>query len=286
MKNSAFTIQTYFPTGNITSYRICYIPTTTIQAIFIPRETLDSALEHRPELEHNGIYFLFEKQKKHESISNTLVYIGESENIRARLTEHKIKKTNWEVAIIFTTNSSKNQLTKADLKYLENFCYQKALEANRYGLKQNTPTKSFVTEAREADLFNIYQTISELLFFLEYPIFIPLQYQYLDSTTNEPYFYMNSRGSDAKALYSEDGMIVLRGSKISDSFEPKSFKKQKLLNQLIATEVISKNGIFLKDYIFSSPSGAADLIGKGSYNGWDIWKNKNGIKLKEVFNKN
>lgn len=280
MVNSPFTIQTFFPTGDTRSYRISQIPTRTIQALLIPREELFPAIERRSELEYNGIYFLFEEEGYLEANGDTLVYIGESENIANRLKDHETKKANWKIAIVFTTNSKDNQLTKSDLKYLENYCYQKAAEVGRYILKQNTPTKSFVNESREADLFDIYQTISELLSFSGYPIFIPLQTK--EDRQEQPIFYMTARKSDAKALYSKDGMTVLKGSKVSPSFETTGFRKQNLLKQLIKTEVLSDQGVFQKDYTFSSPSGAADFIGKASYNGWEAWKTKEGLSLDKV----
>ncbi|MDQ4559813.1 GIY-YIG nuclease family protein, partial [Enterococcus faecalis] len=93
------------------------------------------------------------------------VYIGESEDISKRLIRHLKTKQTWTVAIIFTTNSEANQLNKADIKYLENYCYQKALEAERYKLTQSIPTQSYVSEARKADLEDVFHSISTLLTF-------------------------------------------------------------------------------------------------------------------------
>ncbi|HFE9694651.1 TPA: DUF4357 domain-containing protein [Enterococcus faecalis] len=77
-------------------------------------------------------------------------------------------------------------------------------------------------------------------------------------------------------------MTVLKGSKIA-SLEPnKGFRRQNLLNQLILSGIIDENGDFLKDYTFTAPSIGADIIGKGSYNSWKVWKNNQGKTLDEV----
>ncbi|ELY8232101.1 DUF4357 domain-containing protein, partial [Enterococcus faecalis] len=173
------------------------------------------------------------------------------------------------------------QLNKADIKYLENYCYQKALEAERYKLTQSIPTQSYVSEARKADLEDVFHSISTLLTFSGYPLFIPVVSSN-NLSDQEEVFYLNARGSDARAIYSKDGMTVLKGSEIT-SLEPnKGFRRQNLLNQLILSGTIDENGYFLKDYTFTAPSTGADIIGKGSYNGWKVWKNNQGKTLDEV----
>lgn len=281
MKNSPFTIQTYFPSGDTRSIQISHIPTRTIQSILVPREELTQAIALRDELNYNGLYFLFEEEGYFQANAETMVYIGESEDVAERLKSHAIKKENWIVAIVFTTNNSANQLNKADIKYLENYCYQKASEAKRYRIQQNIPKKSFITEAREADLEDVFQTISTLLTFLGYPLFVPVVSSN-DLSNEKELFYLNRKGADATALYSKDGMTVLKGSKITKSEANKGFKRQKLLNQLIASKIIDGNGEFLTDYTFTAPSTAADIVCKSSYNGWTVWKNSLGKTLDEL----
>jgi hypothetical protein len=281
MKDNPFTIQTYFPSGDTRSIQISHIPTRTVQSILIPRDEIKEAISLREELNYNGLYFLFEEEGYLQANGESEVYIGESEDVSERLIRHLKNKPNWTVAIIFTTNSEANQLNKADIKYLENYCYQKALEAERYKLTQSIPTQSYVSEARKADLEDVFHSISTLLTFSGYPLFIPVVSSN-NLSDQEEVFYLNARGSDARAIYSKDGMTVLKGSEIT-SLEPnKGFRRQNLLNQLILSGVIDENGYFLKDYTFTAPSTGADIIGKGSYNGWKVWKNNLGKTLDEV----
>ncbi|MDA3973523.1 GIY-YIG nuclease family protein [Enterococcus thailandicus] len=285
MKGKPFTIQTYFPNGNPRSIQISHVPTRTVQSILIPRDDLKEAISLREELNYNGLYFLFEEEGYLQANGETFVYIGESEDVADRLKNHVTNKKDWIVAIVFTTNSETNQLTKADIKYLENYCYQKSLEANRYKLKQNVPKKSFISEARRADLEDIFQSISTLLNFSGYPLFMPLVSSD-NLSTDQEIFYLNIRQSSAKAVYSKDGMTVLKGSKITAKNETKGFQRQKLLNQLIISEVIDASGMFLKDYTFTAPSTAADILSKGSYNGWKEWKNVDSKTLDELIERN
>ncbi|MDW5470287.1 GIY-YIG nuclease family protein [Staphylococcus equorum] len=141
MKQRPFSIQTFYPYGDTEGYRICQIPTRTIQAIYIPRKEINKAIQDRNELKYNALYFLFQTFKGESNNEKQYGYIGESESIAERLKNHDKNKNEWEVAIVFTTTGAENQLTKADIKYLENYCYQKALEAERYFINQNNPTK-------------------------------------------------------------------------------------------------------------------------------------------------
>ncbi|MFW8578382.1 GIY-YIG nuclease family protein [Enterococcus entomosocium] len=285
MKNNPFTIQTYFPNGNTRSIQISSIPTRTVQSILIPRDEIKEAISLREELNYNGLYFLFEEEGYLQANGETNVYIGESEDVAERLNNHLRNKDKWMIAIVFTTNSEANQLNKADIKYLESYCYQKALESERYRLTQNIPKQSYVSEARKADLEDVFQSISTLLTFAGYPLFIPVN-SINNLSDQEELFYLNVRDSDARAIYSKDGMTVLKGSKMTTSGPNKGFRRQKLLNQLIFSGIIDEHGQFLKNYTFTAPSTAADILGKGSYNGWNVWKNQLGKRLEEEVERN
>ena len=155
--------------------------------------------------------------------------------------------------------------------------FEKALEVDRYKIDQNTPTKSFVNESREADLMDLYKTISDLLVFLGYPLFLPKQGKN-EMRKEDEYYFLSNRGSDGKAIYSKDGMIVTNGTKIASN-PTNSFPNMKLLNRLKELDIINKDGVFTKNYIFSSPSTAAAIVSLASSNGWTAWKNKDGKTL-------
>lgn len=170
---SPLTIQTFFPTGKINDFQICQIPTRIIQAILIPRSQLTRVIAERPELNRTGLYFLFNTKEDSSLNGENSVYIGESEIIGNRLTQHVNNEKVWEVAVVITTINHDNQLTKADIKFLENHAYTKVVEANRFKTDQTIPNKPFISEAREADLIDIFQTIELFTSYLGYPMFQP-----------------------------------------------------------------------------------------------------------------
>lgn len=275
-----FTMQTFFPTGNINDFQICQIPTRIIQAVLIPREELTKVVSEREELSRTGIYFLFSEIDNSSLNGESCVYIGESENVGIRLKQHLKKEMDWEVAVVITTINNSNQLTKADIKFLENYAYNKTIEANRFQLNQRIPTKPFIYESREADLMDIFQTIEIFTSYLGYPLFklIPSDKE----SEEDNLLYFNQRGAKAIGYYTSEGLSVKEGSTRAQT-QTKGFKREKLLAKLVMDGVISDSGEFLKSYTFSSPSTAADVLGGGSYNGWKVWRNKADIILDELY---
>ncbi|MDP2103718.1 MAG: DUF4357 domain-containing protein, partial [Candidatus Gracilibacteria bacterium] len=105
----------------------------------------------------------------------------------------------------------------------------------------------------------------------------------------EKKYYLHARGSEAEGILREDGFLVKKGSK-----GPKDLQDNVVINkgsalrkrpELLAQGIIKEEGnkiIFIEDYLFSSPSGACDIITGGSYNGREVWINKNGKTLNEI----
>lgn len=75
---------------------------------------------------------------------------------------------------------------------------------------------------------------------------------------------------------------VLKGSTYKIDTNPSLHKKIAELRVYCYKEKIIKNGIFLKDYIFTSPSYAASFILGSSSNGKYLWKNEKGLSLNEI----
>lgn len=92
-------IQTYLPDGTLEGIRVIELSDSSIKAFVIPRLQLKNA-KVREELLRPSIYFLV-------SSSDSLGYIGESENFFHRVKNHDQNKQFWDVAIaiVSTTNS-------------------------------------------------------------------------------------------------------------------------------------------------------------------------------------
>lgn len=75
----------------------------------------------------------------------------------------------------------------------------------------------------------------------------------------------------------------MKGSQVTAKEGTKGFKMNHILEGLIETGVVNRNGVFTEDHLFTSPSTAIDVIVKASYNGWNSWKNINGLTLHDVY---
>ena len=97
-----------------------------------------SKFENRPDSKNTGVYFLFGKNEDNFET----IYVGEAENIYARLCQHLKKDEDyWNECVVVT--SKDNFLNKAHVKYLENKFYNLAKDSGRaIVLNNNTPTCS------------------------------------------------------------------------------------------------------------------------------------------------
>ncbi len=79
-----------------------------------------------------------------------------------------------------------------------------------------------------------------------------------------------------------DGFAVLKGSIVSNSVtnscKEATIKKRTML---INSGIIDNDFKFTKDYVFTSPSLAANIVMGRSANGLKEWKNKDGKNLKD-----
>ena len=106
-------IRIYLSDGSPSGLRHVEIANWSGQAIACPRSRF-SELKKWSESQRPGVYFLLEK---HSTDDKNAVYIGESENVFKRLTDHDRKKDFWNEVILFT--SKDENLTKSHIKYLE-----------------------------------------------------------------------------------------------------------------------------------------------------------------------
>jgi len=79
-----------------------------------PREKIDDLLA-KPEINRYGVYLLISQDK---------VYVGQSSNLKARITQHIVGKDWWERAVVLTTQN--DSFNKSDIDYLESVLIQKS----------------------------------------------------------------------------------------------------------------------------------------------------------------
>ena len=276
---SGKTIQIFLPTGEPRGIRIAEITTRIVQALLVPRSDL-SLVRDRKEFALPGVYFLFGED---DDNAKPIVYIGQTEDAKKRLDSHSRTKTFWKTAILCVSKTQ--NFTQSHIRYLEWYCMQKAKEVNRFTLSndQVPPSSNYVTEAMQAELLDVFETISTLLATLGYPVFEPLSKQGRAAKL----FYCRGGGSDGTGELSEDGFVVHKDSvarieivaSAVDSVKP---HREKLLTAGVM-EQRDSNYVFTEDYLFKSPSAAAAVVLGRTANGWIEWKDENNTTLKELY---
>ncbi|QDU39196.1 GIY-YIG catalytic domain protein [Maioricimonas rarisocia] len=272
----ARTIQIFLPFGEPRGIRIAEFTTRNIQTILIPRSDLVQA-KSRSELDHVAVYFLFGES---EEFAKPIVYIGQTEDVRKRLDHHNSSKDFWKTAVLGISRTQ--TFTQAHIRYLEWYCIQKAKEVNRYALdNDNTPGKPFVTAPMEADLFDAFEMLNVLMSTLGYPVFEPIV-----KSDAAAQFFLKGKEAEATGELVEDGFVVRAGAIGRKEITPSAEDVVKAArSKLLESGVLLEENGCLKltqDFLFSSPSGAAETLLGRTANGWTEWKTAEGLTLHDV----
>ena len=102
-----------------------------------------------------------------------IVYIGQTENVWARLDAHNSKKDFWQTAVLGISKTG--SFTQSHIRHLEWYCIQEAKATNRFALNNDQfPDEPYVTDPMEADLLDSFDVISTLVSALGFPVFEPI----------------------------------------------------------------------------------------------------------------
>jgi predicted GIY-YIG superfamily endonuclease len=268
------TIQIFLPSGDPCGIRIAEQTTSIIRLIEVPRSDMTEFLR-MPEARQVGVYFLLSGDSKDE------IYIGQSDDVGARLTQHhKDESKDWERALVIV--SLTNNLTRTHVLYLESISIEKTRRCQRYELLNgNSGQKPYTPVPLKADCEEIHEIASLLLATLGYPIFESL----IEPATaqEKQLFICNRAGVDARAFYTNEGMVVLQGSTapfdVKRKTDPRIIEKRSALLSKGILVREGNNSLFQRDYLFKTPSGASAFLLLGSSNGWVDWKTLQGVTL-------
>ncbi len=276
--NQPQTIQVFLPDGSPTSIKEAEITNRLVKAILFPRNKIQKAAT-REISTYTGVYFLFGFS---ENGAKPVVYIGEGENCLTRIQNHNREEDFWTHCVIVTTKT--NELTKTDVKFLEHYCLKNAKEIGRYSIKNsNGSNKPSLSESREYDLLDNFETLKILLATLGFPVFEKVNKQQISS---KDLLSIAGRGIFAQGDLIDDGFVVFKGSQAKKETVPSCHEYLiNLRNRLIKDEVILERKDhfeFIQDYVFNSPSTAGGVVLGRSTNGWKGWKDKGGKTLDEL----
>lgn len=241
----------------------------------IPRYKLKDASNLKC-INNTGLYILFGNEV---GTDKKIAYIGETENVLKRLNSHNKKKDYWNECIVFI--SENNSLNKAHFKYIEHELYVLAEKVNRYIIKNDaTPNKSSLSTSDEIKSKKFIERIKTITSMMGFKLFIEL----IDTTKEEEkdvLFIKNNGIEYAKGILTDEGFVILKGSKIKEMSPTLSKSLVKCCTRERNSEDV-ENGIFINNHLCSSPSMAAVIILGRNSNGYTEWKNKNGVTLGKI----
>lgn len=280
--SQAKTIQIFLPTGDPTGIRIAEQTTSIMRVIEVPRADISRFLE-MDEAKQVGLYFLVGGDARDE------VYIGQSSEVGRRLLQHiKENKKDWERALILV--SLTQNLTQTHVLYLEYISIEKAKECQRVRLiNGNNGQKPHTPTPLQADCEAMHEIARMLLTTLGYPFFKPLDKSSGNGSEAQPEFFCTRSGVQASANYTNEGMVVLKGSSFPH-FEREDASKHRLKfiekrDELLQEGVLQRQGdryVFMKDLLFPSPSAASSLLVQNNSNGWTDFKTADGTTLSDA----
>lgn len=260
--------------GSVDGVIACELFNWTGKGYKIPRTLLKSVSE-RDDLKKAGIYFLV----GHDDSDQPMVYVGEAEEVYKRITQHQDKEF-WSEALAFI--SKDENLNKAHVKYLEYTLHKDASEAARFQIYNgNTPNKPAISEAERAVMLEFAQNLRVMIGTLGYKLFEPIVTK-KEVEKQDTYFLQGPRGATASGFPTNEGFVVLSGSRIADAEVPSTAPVVTRKREALAADQSLQGQSLVKDVLFNSPSLAAAVVLGRSANGQVEWKLKTGLTLKDA----
>lgn len=257
----------------------------TGHALTGPRSRLSDLLK-RPECSRTGIYFLIGPDP--ENPMRSQVYIGESDDVAARLKQHnrpedKGGKDFWERVCLVT--SKDQNLTKAHVKHLESQLIWIAKKSGGCALLNGTGHDyGSLPESDLSDMAFFIEQIRIILPVLGFD-FLRDQQKLVEQTSKQAdqqpttVFIMEVPKYEisAKAQEVDGEFLVLAGSRARNAWASSNHNSyQALYNTLKDSGVLaadtSGHVCFTRDHVFSSPSAAAAVISGRAANGRTAWR--------------
>lgn len=289
-------IRLYLKDGSVTGIKFGEVVNNTIQSISCPRVRINE-LAGYAESKRPGVYFLFGID---EESGEPKVYVGEAENVYDRVQHHIAGKDFWTEIIFFV--SKDENLTKSHVKYLESRLIQIARSTKRYVLDNTNQSQLASLPLADKDAMEEFLSFLRLLLGvlghklleeLTVPVTkkddsiaitreLPISYGKGDNTE----LYLNVSDIKAKALQTDEGIVVLKGSEATLTHTDRlSFGYKELREKLTNNKSLrasSNKYMFEEDVLFASPSQAAAVIVGYNINGRATWKDGSGKSLKEI----
>ncbi|WP_444666651.1 GIY-YIG nuclease family protein [Cereibacter changlensis] len=253
----------------------------------VPRTRITEGLARR-EASFTGVYLLLG-----DLDGKACAYVGEGEDVAARIKAHDVAKDWWTDVVIVTTSA--NNLHKAHIKFLESRIVELARNAGNMALENgNTPPRSSLSEAARSNMEEFLDTLRIVLPALGIDLItskkraaIPAPESVVPVPAAE--FRLEFLKENIVALAGlQDGEFVVRKGSLARrawiGSGDHTAGYRKLHSQLIESAVLMVNdqhAVFTTDYAFASPSAAAAVVLGRSANGRVEWRLPNGIMYRD-----
>ena len=258
------------------------------KAVYSSRAALNKIM-NRSEFDNPGVYCL--KDDPTDDAFDEKIYIGEAENIKARLKSHLGDQNKDFKELIFFI-SKDELLTKTQIRYLESRLVQLAIHAKTAQIdNSNNPRLPTLHEADVSDMEYFLEQIKLILPVMGFNFLIPSTADLKatrddeDTTENETYF-IKSKSFRATMTETDQGYIVAKGSEAKKSLSNSCTQTYRnMRRKLIETNILVESGdklIFSEDAVFNSISAAANMVLGRNSNGFLEWVNKDGKTFKEI----
>lgn len=278
----ATTLELFFIDGKPDGMLTAEVFGWTGHILVAPRTRLPEALK-RKESSYTGVYILLGEDNE-----EPLAYIGEGENIAARIKSHDAKK-DWWIRVVLITSAA-NNLHKAHVQYLESRLVQEGIAASNTKLENSTsPSLPSLSEAAQANMEAFITQLLMVLPAIRVDLFTSkakpdkkIDKEQSQTSAESPVFELTLKkeGIVATAILEDGEFIVQKGSLaraayIGDRSEKSYYWKHhdKLVEQGILVDQ-GKHKVFTKSYAFPSTSAAGAVCNGRSTAGPIAWKVK------------
>lgn len=286
-------LELYFIEGRPDGMLTAEVFNWTGHVLVAPRTRLKEALA-RTQSSFTGVYLLIGERD-----GKPLAYIGEGEDIAARMKSHEASKDWWSTAVFVT--SAANNLHKAHAKFLESRLVEEARKVGVMPLDNgNTPPRPGLSESARANM----EAFLDYLFMVLPAVRIDMFVQKMRPTgpavemasrttamptaTEATAFHLENRkhGLRADALLIDGEFVVQAGSLAQgkSDFGLGIGSYSELIRELVATGVLVRDGEhykFSSSYAFRSPSAAGAVVLGYNVNGTTVWRTSNGQTYKD-----
>lgn len=275
--NHGKTIRIYLVDGTPTGTLTAEIMNWTGKVLVFSRGQL-ADVARREEAHRTGVYFLVGADP--ENPPREWVYVGEADDVLARLAIHSRdeRRDFWERTVVVI--SKDENLTKAHVRYLESRLLQKAREANRARVVNDTsPPLPALPEPDAADMEYFLEQLVMMMPVLGFSFLqaSPRIEAAPPTSPDSPLFRLTAAGVRAEARVIDGQLVVLKGSTARKQGVESWTSYRNLRAELIESGRLVEGTdpqmlVFADNVAFDSPSAAASVVLGRNSNGRIEWK--------------